>query len=382
MPTTRHGDVEIYYETFGDPAQPTLLLINGLGSQCINYDVEWCELFSAEGFFVVRFDNRDVGLSSQLDGVDYTLADMADDAVSVLDALGVARAHVLGCSMGGMIAQRLAIDHPERLLSMTSVMSRPGEPGYGESSEAALEFLLAPPAPYRVGLHRATGGRPPRLRLQTRVARRRGTSAAHAAAAYDRCFAPAGVARQMRAVAHERLPGRTLRALAVPTLVIHGSRDTLIDPSGGRRTAELIPGARYVEIEGMGHDYPPAVWAQWVSDWSASPAAARTRGGHRGAHGDDVLEPLGRESRSRGRWRTARKDNPSAAAMAATVPPRSTTATSRTTSAPASCTAWAASSSEVPRVTVSSVTTDLVARVEGAGDATRRHRGPWPPCAR
>ena len=149
MSTARNGDVEIYYEEFGDPDAPTLLLVNGLGSQCLNYAVEWCELFCDEGFHVVRFDNRDVGLSSKLDGTDYTLADMARDVVAVLDAVGVEQAHVMGCSMGGMIVQRLAIDHADRVLSMTSAMSRTGEPGYGESSKEALAFLLAPPAPSR-----------------------------------------------------------------------------------------------------------------------------------------------------------------------------------------------------------------------------------------
>jgi pimeloyl-ACP methyl ester carboxylesterase len=168
MTTARNGDVEIHYEQFGDRAMPTLLLVNGLGSQCINYDEEWCNLFAARGFSVVRFDNRDVGLSSKLDGVDYTLANMADDAIAVLDHLGVDRAaHVMGCSMGGMIVQRMAIDHPDRLLSMTSVMSRTGEAGYGESSQEALAFLLAPPAESRdayieshVAAHHVYGSKP------------------------------------------------------------------------------------------------------------------------------------------------------------------------------------------------------------------------------
>ncbi|MGA2473792.1 MAG: alpha/beta hydrolase, partial [Acidimicrobiales bacterium] len=115
MSTTRNGEVEIYYETFGDRDTPTLLLINGLGSQCINYAEEWCRLFCDQGFQVVRFDNRDVGLSTKLDGVDYSLVDMADDALAVLNAVGVDKAHVMGCSMGGMIVQRLAIDHADRL---------------------------------------------------------------------------------------------------------------------------------------------------------------------------------------------------------------------------------------------------------------------------
>jgi pimeloyl-ACP methyl ester carboxylesterase len=267
MSTARNGDVEIYFEQFGDRAMPTLLLVNGLGSQCINYAEEWCDLFCAEGFSVVRFDNRDVGLSSKLDGVHYTLADMADDAIAVLDALGVERAHVMGCSMGGMIVQRLAIDHPDRLASMTSVMSRTGEPGYGESSEEALAFLLAPPAESRsayienhvAALH-VYGSKPEWLDDDAIRAR--------SARAYDRCFAPKGIGRQMRAVGQDGSRSELLTTVAVPTLVIHGSRDTLIDPSGGRRTAELIPGARYHEVDGMGHDYPPAVWDEWVGVWS------------------------------------------------------------------------------------------------------------------
>ena len=137
MPVARNGDVEIYYETFGDRDDPALVLVNGLGSQCINFAVEWCELFVAEGYRVIRFDNRDVGLSTHFtdapldeNGAPYTLADMAADAVSVLDAAGVDKAHVMGVSMGGMIVQQLAIHHRERLLTMTSVMSRTGEPGY------------------------------------------------------------------------------------------------------------------------------------------------------------------------------------------------------------------------------------------------------------
>ena len=266
MATARNGEVELYYETFGDEDDPTLLLVNGLGSQCINYAEAWIDRFVAEGFRVVRFDNRDVGLSSKLEGVDYALADMAGDALAVLDAVGVERAHVMGLSMGGMIVQRLAIDHPERLLTMTSVMSRTGEPGYGESSPEALALLMGPPATSReeaIETHVAAiavyGSDPAWIDdADTR---------ARAAAAYDRCFCPAGVARQMRAVMADGSRADGLRTVTVPTLVMHGSRDTLIDPSGGRRTAELIAGARYVEIEGMGHDYPPVVWDRWVATW-------------------------------------------------------------------------------------------------------------------
>lgn len=268
MATAHNGDVEIYFETFGDRTRPTLVLVNGLKSQCINYAVEWCEMFAAEGFQVVRLDNRDTGLSSKLDGVEYDVHDMANDVIAVLDELGVQRAHVMGLSMGGMIVQRLAIDHPDRLLTFTSVMSRTGEPGYGDSSPEALGVLMAPPATTRdeyieneVKAQHVYGSVPEWIDDDVIRAR--------SAAAYDRCFCPTGVGRQMQAVMKDGSRDAELRAVRIPALVLHGSRDTLIDPSGGRHTAEVIPGARYVEIEGMGHDYPPAVWKEWVATWSA-----------------------------------------------------------------------------------------------------------------
>ena len=267
MAVARNVDVELHYETFGSTSAPVLVLVNGLGSQCINYAEPWCHRFAAEGFRVVRFDNRDTGLSTKLDGQQYTLTDMAGDVLAVLDAVGAERAHVMGLSMGGMIVQRLAIDHPDRLLTMTSVMSRTGEDGYGDSSPEALAVLIAPPAKSReeyIENHVAAlgvyGSKPEWIDAADARAR--------AAAAYDRCFHPAGVARQIAAVVGDGSRAEGLRGVTVPTLVIHGSRDTLIDPSGGRRTAELVPGARYVEIDGMGHDYPPAAWEQLVATWA------------------------------------------------------------------------------------------------------------------
>ena len=283
MPTTRHGDVELYYETFGAADDPTLLLVNGLGSQCINYEEPWCEMYADRGYRVVRFDNRDVGLSSKLDGQRYTLGDMAGDAVTVLDAVGAQDAHVLGVSMGGMIVQRLTIDHRARVRSLTSVMSSTGESEYGRSSPEALAVLLAEPATTRdeyverqVAAQRVYGSKPEWLDEPSIRAR--------AARAYDRCFHPTGVGRQMHAIQGDGSRAEELRALDVPTLVMHGDRDTLIDPSGGRRTAELIPGAQYVEIEGMGHDYPTALWDRWVGTWadfagSVRPVAPRPRSG-------------------------------------------------------------------------------------------------------
>jgi pimeloyl-ACP methyl ester carboxylesterase len=267
MPTAHHGDVELFFEVFGSATDPTLLLINGLGSQCINYDERWCEKFAAQGYRVIRFDNRDTGLSSKLDGRAYALRDMAGDAVAVLDAANAERAHVMGVSMGGMVAQRIAIDHGDRLLSLTSAMSSTGEPEYGQSSPEARAAVMAKPAQTRdeyldnqIAQRRIYGSKPewidePYLR-------------ARAARAFDRCYCPAGIGRQMQAIMRDSDRADALRALTVPTLVMHGDRDTLIDPSGGRRTAELIPGARYVEIEGMGHDYPAAVWDRWVETWA------------------------------------------------------------------------------------------------------------------
>ena len=264
-----NANCEIYYESFGDPADPTLMLVNGLGSQCINYHADWCEMFVARGLRVVRFDNRDVGLSSKFDdapvdatGTTYNLSDMADDAIAVLDAIAVEQAHVMGLSMGGMIVQVLAIEHSHRLLSMTSVMSRTGEPGYGESTPEAFALLTAPPATDRessianhiAGL-RVWGS--PEFADEARWRR-------DAERAFDRSFHPSGTARQYRAVVGSAPRADRLRHVTTPSLVMHGDCDTLIDISGGVRTAELIPGAQFQAIEGLGHDYPPQLWNRWV----------------------------------------------------------------------------------------------------------------------
>lgn len=267
MPVARNGEVEIYYEVFGDPSDPTLVLVNGLGSQCINFPVEWCELFVAEGYQVMRLDNRDVGLSSKLTGAEYDLADMADDVVAVLDAVAVSRAHVMGLSLGGMIVQQLAIHHPGRLLTFTSVMSRTGEAGYGESTPEALAILTGPPAKSReeyIDQHVAAIGvyGSKREWIDDDVTR------ARAAAAHDRCFHPAGIARQMAAVMRGGSRDAALAQVTVPALVLHGSRDKLIDPSGGKHTADVVPGATHVEIDGLGHDYPRPVWPEWVRTWA------------------------------------------------------------------------------------------------------------------
>ncbi|MBF6554603.1 MAG: alpha/beta hydrolase [Acidimicrobiales bacterium] len=277
----RNGDVEIFYETFGSERDPTLLLVNGLGSQCISFRSELCEQLAAAGHLVVRYDNRDVGLSTKfadsppdvsgaigalaagrpIDAL-YVLSDMAADGMAVLDALGVARAHVLGASMGGMIVQTMAIEHPDRLATMTSLMSTTGDPDVGQPTRESRRLLLAPPPLDRQGF----------IATQLAGARAWGSPdcydperlTANAAEAFDRCFDPAGTARQLMAVMASGARTTALRGVGVPTLVLHGDADNLIDPSGGRRTAEAVPGSRLVLLERMGHDYPPQYWDQLV----------------------------------------------------------------------------------------------------------------------
>jgi pimeloyl-ACP methyl ester carboxylesterase len=262
MPTTTNGSVSLYYEVFGSEGDPVLLLVNGLGSQCINFKVELCEKFVSRGFRVVRFDNRDVGLSSHLKGgPKYTVDDMAADGFAVLDAVGAAGAHIAGWSMGGMIVQAMALKHPERILSMTSVMSAPG-PMTGEREPDVAAAFMAPPATTRdeaaerhlAGL-RAWGS--PACYDVDRI-----TADAHAA--YDRCWDPEGRGRQMMAVGTSASREAALRSLEVPTLVLHGDADRLVSLDAGRATAAAIPGARLEIIEGMGHDYPPQYWDRLV----------------------------------------------------------------------------------------------------------------------
>lgn len=282
MPTTETpAGINLYYETVGSPADPPLLLVMGYGSQMIAWPRGFSELLAAGGRFVIEFDNRDSGLSSKLDGqaVDteaviaaagtgdlararelapYTLSEMADDCVALLDGLGIDRAHVLGASMGGMIAQQLAIERPERVLSLVSKMSTTGEPEYGQPSQEALAALLTPSPTEREAYIEASAGKA--LIWASRRYGDRARSEALAAASYDRCFYPEGVSRQLAAIlaTGPRVDG--LRDLTVPTLVIHGLDDTLIAPNGGKRTAELIPGARLLLVEDMGHDRPEPLW--------------------------------------------------------------------------------------------------------------------------
>ncbi|HTT94829.1 MAG TPA: alpha/beta hydrolase [Solirubrobacterales bacterium] len=282
MPTAAApAGIELHYETVGSPADPPLLLVMGYGTQMIAWPHGFSELLAAGGRFVIEFDNRDSGLSSKLDGVaaeteaaiaaagagdlalarelaPYTLSDMAADCLAVLDALAIERAHVLGASMGGMIAQQLAIERPERLLSLTSMMSTTGEPEYGQPAPEALEALLTPSPTERDAYAAAAAGKG--LIWASRRYGDRARLEALAAASYDRCFYPEGVARQLTAILASGSRADGLRALELPTLVIHGLDDKLIPPDGGERTAELVPGARLMLVEDMGHDRPEPLW--------------------------------------------------------------------------------------------------------------------------
>jgi pimeloyl-ACP methyl ester carboxylesterase len=279
MPRTAANGIEIEYDLFGSESDRPLLLIMGLGAQMILWDDEFCAQLAACGHRVIRFDNRDVGLSTKLDHapapspmklmqarlagetleVPYTLEDMADDAAGLLDALGIERSHVAGASMGGMIAQTLAIRHPSRVRSLTSIMSTTGNPNLPPGTPEAMAVLLEPPPTERaaaiergVAVSRVVGspGFPfDEARIRERSAR-----------LYDRAFYPVGVARQLAAVMAGESRVEALGSLRIPALVIHGDADPLVPVEGGRDTHAAIPGAELLLIEGMGHDMPPETW--------------------------------------------------------------------------------------------------------------------------
>lgn len=275
--TLTANDVELYHEVCGPDDGKPLLLLCGLGSQIVRWEPEWLDLLAGRGFRVITMDNRDVGLSTWFDHVDldpmtefarmfegeeprsaYTLSDMAADCAGLLDGLGIDRAHVAGLSMGGMIAQTMAIEHPDRVLSLTSVMATTGEAGYGGAKPSVSEALLMPAPADREGyIDHCTEG-----------TRAYGSAAfwdedmvrALHAREYDRGFHPAGQGRQMLAILASGDRADGLRSLAVPTVVVHGAADPLVQPDGGHRTAELVPGATMIEVPDMGHDLPPQVW--------------------------------------------------------------------------------------------------------------------------
>ncbi|MDG2112818.1 MAG: alpha/beta hydrolase [Actinomycetota bacterium] len=270
--TTASG-LDICFETFGSSDDPTILLVMGFTAQMTAWDDGFCAGLADTGHHVVRFDNRDCGLSSKFDGqlvdiqqlmvagamgtplpeVPYDLSDMGADGFGLLDALGIDAAHLVGASMGGMIVQQMAIDQPDRVLSLTSIMSTTGNPDFMESSEEAMAALLAPPPADRDGYVEAAKSA---LIWTSKKHSDLDEIRARAGAAYDRSFYPEGAARQMGAIAATGDREEGLAALDVPTLVIHGRDDTLIRPAGGLRTAEVVPGAHMLFVGDMGHDLP------------------------------------------------------------------------------------------------------------------------------
>jgi pimeloyl-ACP methyl ester carboxylesterase len=270
--------LELEYDSFGDAADPPLLLVMGLSYQMIEWEDAFCTLIAGRGYWVTRFDNRDIGLSTKLDHLGqanllgvmtgtadppYTLDDMAADAVALLDVLGIGAAHVVGVSMGGMIAQLIAINFPDRVLSLTSIMSTVGGPNVVQAEPVVSAALLAPPGQTR-------DERVEHSLANRRLIHARGMpfdearARAKAECAVDRCFYPDGGMRQFAAIL--AAPDRTaaLQRLRIPTLVIHGDQDPLVPPENGRQTASALPNPRLIMIPGMGHSLPEQVWPQVV----------------------------------------------------------------------------------------------------------------------
>lgn len=267
------GTITIEYETHGNPSDPAVLMIMGFGAQLINWSNEFCQMMVDQGLYLIRYDNRDCGLSTKLNGVrvdtdgvlgaalageqvpavPYTLSDMARDGIELLNVLKIDSAHILGASMGGMIAQTLAIEYPARVRSLTSLFSMTGEFGIGSPTPEAGAVLLGPPPTERQAYIDAS----PNYRVwQSRRYYDEATVKQEAARSFDRSFYPEGSSRQLAAIyaSGSRLEG--LQKLQTPTLVIHGKDDTLLPPEGGKRTAELVPGSTFLLVADMGHDLP------------------------------------------------------------------------------------------------------------------------------
>jgi pimeloyl-ACP methyl ester carboxylesterase len=283
MPQIVANSISIEYDTFGDSDARPLLLVMGLGAQMIQWRAEFCEQLAGAGHFVIRFDNRDSGLSEKFGhlgvpnlgelmsqvrqgeplNAPYTLDDLAADALGVLDELNIAQAHICGASMGGMIVQAMAINAPERIKSLTSIMSTTGNPELPPSREQAMAALLSPAATNReeaiirsYSVNQVIGS--PGFRAPEQDIKER------AAEAYDRNFYPEGVTRQMAAITAHGSRKAALQSLSVPALVIHGKDDPLVTVEGGVDTHHALQGSLLHLIEGMGHDLPEPVWPEIV----------------------------------------------------------------------------------------------------------------------
>lgn len=275
MPSVTANGIQIEYEAFGNPSGRPLLLIIGFSGQMIEWDDDLCRDLAKRGHYVIRYDNRDAGLSTKFDGAGvpnigetigkimkgeeikppYTLEDMADDGVGLLDALGIQKAHICGMSMGGMIAQTIAIRHPSRVLSLISIYSTTGNRGLPQPKPEILGLLLSPPPnkrqayiEHQLKLFKAIAG--PGFGVDEAWTRKiMGEN-------FDRSFYPQGAARQLVAILAQKDRRPALASLKIPALVIHGTDDPLMPVEAGKDTAKAIPGAQLMLIEGMGHDLP------------------------------------------------------------------------------------------------------------------------------
>lgn len=275
MPRARNCEVELEYEVFGTPGADAILLINGLGSQMTRWPADFCEQLVARGFQAIRMDNRDTGLSSWPEAA-YTLADMAQDSMAVLDAAGVRQAHIAGVSMGGMIVQRIAINHPDRVLSMTSIMSAPS--GNVVATPEAMAVISQPPpdpgADYEAFV--AHGVKNARIIGSPGYPWSDGALRERVIAEHARAFNPTGVVRQRRAIGADGDRTAELGKLTIPTVVLHGADDPLVQPVGGETTAAAIPGAELRMIPGMGHDMPAGLYDIFLDAILSAAARAGT----------------------------------------------------------------------------------------------------------
>lgn len=284
MPQVTANNIRIEYETFGVATGQPLLLIMGLGAQMTRWPVAFCEALAAAGHYVIRFDNRDIGLSERFESagapdmktigaammqgkqpmVAYDLHDMADDAAGLLSAIDIESAHICGASLGGMIAQTLAIQHPSRVKTLTSIMSHTGNRSLPQAKPEAMAVLAAPPVTDRAAVVEravevsAVIGSPGYPADATELRDRAGAD-------YDRAFYPIGVARQMAAITVQQDRREALAKLQVPALVIHGKDDALVPVTGGIDTHEALANSTLWVVDGMGHDLPKALWPEFVS---------------------------------------------------------------------------------------------------------------------
>jgi pimeloyl-ACP methyl ester carboxylesterase len=281
--TARANGIDLCYEIFGDDSAEPMLLIMGLGAQMIHWDDDFCRQLAARGFRVIRFDNRDIGQSSKLTGgkrlgpvellklrflkipvaAPYRLHDMALDVIGLMDALGIKSAHLVGASMGGMIAQEVAISFPQRVRSLTSIMSTTGNPKLPPPTREAAAVLMAPPPKTREEYFERFAQTWKVLRVGS-FPQDEALDRSRAERTFERGLNPAGVARQLRAVLASGSRKERLASVKAPTLVIHGTVDPLVPPEGGKDTAASIPGARLLMIAGMGHALPIPMWPEII----------------------------------------------------------------------------------------------------------------------